>query len=214
LNGKSRDHWLRYLVHAVALIPAGYLLWQIAADQFLFDAIKEVTIRTGRLAITFLMLSLACTPVYIVLGLRKALEVRRELGLYASGYALVHFLTFAIWDYGMALPLIWQAVAYQRYIVPGGVALVILLILALTSWPRLRTRLGKHWRALQKGAYLAGVLVVLHVMWAAKNPLERLNYGLILIGLYLVRLPPVRRALVRARKGIAARFRGISERPT
>lgn len=47
-----------------------------------------------------LFLSLACTPLNTIFGLRRALTVRKSLGLIAFLYATLHLANFIGLDYG------------------------------------------------------------------------------------------------------------------
>ncbi len=125
---------------------------------------------------------------------------RRPLGLYAFGYAVLHFATFVGLDYGFNFRFLWADVAGKRYIFVGLAALLILIPLALTSTRGWQRRLGKTWRKLHRWVYLAGGLVVVHYVWAVKADIrEPLIWGAVIaIGL-LIRLPQVRAWLVARR---------------
>lgn len=192
---KLRAHGFRILVHAGALWPLVGILWDLTTGQFLVDPVREITTRTGKSALTILLLSLACTPVYTVSGFKSVARVRQTLGLYVFLYAGLHFLTFAGWDYGFDLRLLWDAVFYQRYVIVGFVAGLILLALAVTSTKNWQQRLGKGWKRLQRLVYGAGVLAILHFVWLRKDPREPLRYGAVLVVLLALRLPPVAKGL-------------------
>jgi sulfoxide reductase heme-binding subunit YedZ len=132
--------------------------------------------------------------------------VRRALGLYAFLYASVHFAIFVGLDYGLDLDLIPQAIFDQRYVVVGFAAGLILLALAITSTKGWQKRLGRTWTQLHRLVYLAGVLVIVHFLWLVKDIREPLRYGALLALLLALRLPPVRRAVSRARHRLSAQF--------
>ena len=196
---KRKAIWWRVLIHGGALWPLARILWDLALGQF-FDPVREITTRTGRASLTLLLLSLACTPLYILTGLAPFQRARRTLGLYAFLYVTLHFLTFAGWDYGFDLRLLWQAVFYQRYVIVGFAAGVILLALAITSTRGWQRRLGKWWKRLQRLVYLANVLAVLHFVWLLKEPRAALPYAAIVAALLLLRIPFVARELGKARR--------------
>ncbi len=75
-----RARWVRLAANVVAAIPLVVLCVAYATGTLGFDPIKALTVRTGRLAITFLLLSLACTPVAIVTGWNRSLQARRSQG--------------------------------------------------------------------------------------------------------------------------------------
>jgi sulfoxide reductase heme-binding subunit YedZ len=110
---------------------------------------------------------------------------------------------FVGWDYGLDLSLLWQAIAYQQFVVVGAVGFVILVGLGVTSIPAVRRRMGRGWRPFQRLVYGAGILIVLHVMWQAKEPWEAWREVVILVVLLGIRLPWVRRRVVEVRKALS-----------
>ena len=109
--------------------------------------------------------------------------LRKPLGLYAAAYAGLHFLIFVWWSYDFNFVRIWQENADKPFILIGVAALLILIVLAATSFKSSQRKLGKKWTKLHKTAYLAGVLVILHYLLAIKGNLLTLqgNYTLPLI---------------------------------
>jgi DMSO/TMAO reductase YedYZ heme-binding membrane subunit len=159
--GKRIAPWLQVVLHIGALIPLLLLVIDFARDELTFDPIREITLRTGRYALTLLELSLACTPLHILSGVRWFNRARRPLGLYAFLYASLHFLTFIGLDFGFNLSLIVREMREKPFIQVGLGAFLILLVLAVTSIKSWMRRLGKNWKRVQRGAYLAGTLAVL-----------------------------------------------------
>jgi sulfoxide reductase heme-binding subunit YedZ len=192
------------LTHLGALLPLAWLVWAYTQDLFLVDPVREITTFTGQTAIILLLLSLACTPIITVWGYKGVSRVRRALGLYSFLYVGLHFLTFIGLDYGFDLEFIKLAILDQRYVLAGTAAGLILLALALTSTRGWQKRLRKNWKRLHRLVYLAGALAVVHVIWLSKDFTEALEYVLVLTLLLGLRLPPVRRAVSRARHRLRA----------
>jgi sulfoxide reductase heme-binding subunit YedZ len=205
LMHRLRSRWLQIVTHAGALLPLAWLVWQYGKGVLLVDPIQEITTRTGKTALILLMLSLACTPVNVLFGIKPVLRVRRALGLYAFAYASLHFLTFVGLDYGFDLDLLRQAIFEQRFVLVGFAAGLLLMPLTVTSTRGWRRRLGKNWKTLHRLAYLAGVLAVVHFLWSAKDARDPLRYSGVLAVLLVVRLPPVRRAVASARRRLGMR---------
>ncbi len=189
------------VIHAAALIPIAWLLFDAATGRLSVNPIQDIEQRTGKAALILLVLSLWCTPLNTITGWARPVRWRRPLGLYAFGYAALHFLTFIGLDYGLNLRLLWADVAGKRYIFVGLAALLILMPLALTSTKGWQKRLGKAWRTLHRLVYGAGGLVIVHYAWAVKSDIrEPLIWGGIIgLGL-LARLGFVRRFLINWRK--------------
>ena len=195
---KLNRHWLQILAHVGALIPLALLVWGYAQNQLTANPIREITLRTGRVALVLLLLSLACTPVTILFRFKPALKLRRPLGLYAFLYASLHLLTFVGLDYGFDFSLIVPEVREKRIVQVGILAFLLLLPLAITSTRGWMRRLGKNWRRLHRLVYLAAVAVVIHFVWVAKGDIRRpLRYGAVLALLLLIRVPPIRKILRR-----------------
>jgi sulfoxide reductase heme-binding subunit YedZ len=166
---------------------------------------------SGRTALTLLTLTLACTPIHTLLGFRQVLRVRRALGLYSFAYAVLHLFVFVGLDYAFAWELIIQDIFGQLRTVVGAAAWLSLLPLALTSTNGWMKRLGKRWKRLHRLSYLAGVLAVAHFFWAVKDGRDPFLYGGILLLLFVLRVPAIKRAVGRARRGLKARTHQVSK---
>jgi sulfoxide reductase heme-binding subunit YedZ len=191
-----RKNWLRFLVHAGALLPLAVLLWDYWQGGLSVNPIQDVTLRTGKYALILLVLSLACTPINLVFGYKPVLRVRRALGLYAFMYVALHLLIFVGLDYGFDPALIREAILEKRYALVGFTAFLILLPLAITSTKGWMRRLGRLWKRLHRWVYLAALLAVLHFVWLVKSDIrEPLMYGAVVVILLVLRIPRVRRSV-------------------
>ncbi|MCJ7551673.1 MAG: sulfoxide reductase heme-binding subunit YedZ [Anaerolineae bacterium] len=190
-----RRYWLRLGVNVAALVPLLLLVWWLATDRFFLDPVKQITIRTGRLAITFLLLSLACTPLASLTGVPRIRRARRPFGLWSLAYTTLHFLTFAGWDYRFDPALLRIGIFSQPFVLVGMGAFLILLVLGVTSWPRLQRSMGRSWRRVQRGVYVAAVLDVWHVLWLKKSVWEAWRYPAILAVLFILRIPQIRKGV-------------------
>ncbi len=198
--GKGKIHWLQVVAHVGALIPLAALVWAFATGGLTINPIQDITFRTGKAALWLLVLSLAVTPVNVVTGYRPVLKIRRALGLYAFGYAALHFLIFVGLDYGFSWALLKEAIFEKRYALVGFAALLILLPLALTSTKASMARLGKRWKKLHQTVYVAGILVAIHYIWVVKADIrEPLAFSVAIGILLLIRVPGVRKRIVRWR---------------
>lgn len=196
----STPGW-RALAHFAGLVPllaAAWLAWRHGLGV---NPVESLELWTGRAALVLLLLSLACSPASTLLGWRRALAARRTLGLYAFLYAAVHLGVFVAVDYGLDVALLRDAALPEKpFILAGAGSFAILLALAATSWPWSKRRLGRNWTRLHRLVYVAAALAALHYAWKVKA----LSAGPVVVALVLVlllaaRLPPVRRAMARAR---------------
>jgi sulfoxide reductase heme-binding subunit YedZ len=205
---------LQIAVHIGAWLPLAWLVWAYNAHRLTINPIQDALQRTGRYALVLLVLCLACTPVKNVTGWKGVLKVRKTLGLYSFLYALIHVLILTGWDYQFHFGFLIADFSGKLYIWMGVIAWLILLALTITAFRWFVRHMGKNWKRLHRLVYPAGLLVVLHYALAKKGDLFRLQgdirqplyYGLVVLALLALRLPPVVQIIKRLRAGLSRRF--------
>ena len=188
-------------MHIYAWSAVIHILFDFATGNISPNPIQELEQRTGRHAITLLVLSLACTPLNTLFMWSELLKRRRALGLYTFMYATIHVIIFADLDYGLAWSLIFQTIFEKPYIIVGMTGFLLLIPLAWTSFDIWKKRLGKGWKRLHQLIYLIAPLLILHFAWSKKGDffalqgeiIRPLIYGLIVVFLLIFRIPQVRR---------------------
>ena len=196
---------LQLCVHMGGWLPMGLLLFDWVNHHLTANPIQAVEQRTGLYALTFLLLSLACTPISSLFGWKELIQRRKALGIYAFMYATIHLLTFVGLDYGFNFFSIFKDVGSKSYILIGLLAFILLLPLALTSFKSMMKRLGKNWKKLHKMVYFIAPLVILHFLLSVKGNIGRLQgniqqpiiYGLIVTLLLVLRIPQIKITLLR-----------------
>ncbi len=194
---------LQIAIHIYAWSVLAGVVFELLTGAFSVNPIQELEQRTGRHAITLLMLSLLCTPLHTLFKWKEPLKRRRTLGLYAFLYAAIHVIIFVDLDFGLAWSLIPQTVLQKPYIMVGALTFLLLIPLAFTSFDIWKKRLGKNWKRLHRLIYLIAPLAVLHYAWSKKGDLFTLSgdilrpliYGLILAILLILRIPAVRKGI-------------------
>jgi methionine sulfoxide reductase heme-binding subunit len=178
------------VVLAAACAPLTLLLFDAASDGLGANPVEAVLHRTGDWALRLLLVTLAITPLRRWTGWQWLLRFRRLLGLVAFGYALLHGLTYVVLDRGLLWDEIVADVLERPYFTVGLTALLLMVPLAATSTRAMMRRLGRRWQQLHRLVYAAGVLAVLHFLWASKlDRVEPLVYAGILAVLLLSRVP-------------------------
>jgi sulfoxide reductase heme-binding subunit YedZ len=178
--------WLKPGVFVGALVPIPVMIWRGTHGQLGADVVAAVLNQFGYLALTFLSVSLLCTPLKIVTGWSSGIRLRRMLGLLGFLYASLHFLTYLVMDQSLNLQAVAEDILKRRFVLVGFLALVIQIPLAVTSSNKMVRRMGYHrWKRLHRLAYAAGCLGVVHFIWRVKADLrEPLVFaGLIAAGL-------------------------------
>ena len=150
----------RFLIWAVLAVPAIRILYVYAARDMWPD---ELVGPTGLWSARFIILALMLTPLSMLLP-RSALVIwlvrrRRAFGVAGFAYALLHLAFYAAEMETVAnvldeieLPGIWT----------GWAALLLLLPLAITSNDASMRRLKSAWKRLQRLAYPAALLILVH----------------------------------------------------
>ncbi|HXX31427.1 MAG TPA: protein-methionine-sulfoxide reductase heme-binding subunit MsrQ [Myxococcaceae bacterium] len=198
--------WLKPGVFAGALVPLGGLALKAARGTLGADPVAIALNRLGLLALIFLVASLACTPLKLLLGWTWPIRLRRMLGLFSVFYAALHLVTYVAVDQGFDWRVLWADVTQRKFMIVGFAAFLLLLPLAATSTDAAVRRLGfRRWKALHRLAYLAGALAVVHFLWRVKLDITQpLTYALLVGVLLLVRaVDAVRTRRARAAKAPA-----------
>lgn len=193
---------LQIAIHLFAWSAIALIIYEWTTGTFSINPIQELEQRTGRHAITLLVLSLMCTPINTVFKWSEPLKRRRTLGLYAFMYATIHVIIFVDLDYGLAWSLMTQTVLQKPYIIVGMLTFLALIPLAFTSFDIWKKRMGKNWKRLHQLVYYIAPLAVLHYAWSKKGDLFSLSgdiirpliYGLILAVFLIFRIPAIRKA--------------------
>lgn len=185
----SLNRWLsaraaKPLLFVCALLPMGWLLFGAITGQLGPNPAEALVRSSGDWTLRFLCVALAVTPVRLSLGLAPLARLRRMLGLFVFFYAVLHFLAYSWLDKGMEFPEIALDIAKRPFILVGFVSLLLLSVLAATSWNGAVRRLGAlRWQRLHRAVYLIAGLAILHFFWmrAAKNNFAEVAvYGAIL----------------------------------
>ena len=202
--------WLTPGLYLGAMAPLASIVLRAGMGGGLTaNPIAEIMNELGLTALVLLLTSLACTPARQLLGWTWPIRIRRDLGLLAFGYALLHFLVYLLLDQTLDLGAIWADIAKRPFITVGFLALVSLVPLALTSTKESVRRLGfQRWQQVHRLVYVAGALAVVHFIWRVKIDVSQpLTYAAVLAALLAVRVavtrlragqPPARS---RARRG-------------
>lgn len=212
---------LQIAVHLYAWSGMLFLFFDFLSGHLSANPIQDLERRTGRHAITLLVLTLMCTPINTIFKWSEPLKRRRALGLYTFLYVTIHVIIFANLDYGLAWSRLSQEVIEKPRLIVGFMAFLIFIPLAVTSFDIWKKRLGKNWKRLHQLIYLIGPLAFLHYMWSKKGDILSLQgevvvplmYGLIIAIFLIFRIPPVRKALASFSTRMRSRLPGKDQQP-
>ena len=191
----SKTTSLKILAHLVAALPFALMLKDTFSDSLGADPVRTLTLRTGWWALSFLLMSLAMTPLRKFTGSTTWIHYRRMLGLWAFALVCCHLSIYLVLDLQGRWAQIFPDIAKRPYITVGFSAWLLLIPLALTSTAAMMRKLGRRWRQLHKLVYLIAPLGVLHFLWLVKkDQTEPLIFAAILTVLLAARLIKNRKA--------------------
>lgn len=161
---------LRALVFAACFVPLARLLWLGFNGGLGANPIEFITRSSGTWTLTFLLVTLAITPLRRLSGWQWPNRLRRMLGLFAFFYACLHFTTYLWLDQFFDLTSIYQDIFKRPFITIGFTSFLLLIPLAATSTQAMMRRLGgRNWQRLHRLVYLIAIGGVLHYWWLVKK---------------------------------------------
>ncbi|MCM2972247.1 protein-methionine-sulfoxide reductase heme-binding subunit MsrQ [Larsenimonas suaedae] len=186
----------RVLVFFAALSPLGYWSAQVALGHAGPEPGQYLLLKFGLCALVLLLLTLALTPLTRLTGWRGFTAIRRQLGLWCFAYALLHLTSYVLFILGLDVSLLWDDIQRRPYIIVGALALLGLLVMAVTSNRVSMRRLGKRWKRVHSLVYGVLLLVLLHFFWVVRADMaEWAGYALAGAALLLLRLDALSRRL-------------------
>jgi sulfoxide reductase heme-binding subunit YedZ len=181
--------WLKPGILIGSMAPLAWMLIRAAARELGANPIQEVENELGLAALILLLATMACTPARRLLGWTWPMRVRRELGLLAFFYAVLHFLTYLVLDQFFDWGVIAGDIAQRPFITVGFSALVLLVPVAWTSTNAWVRKLGYvRWQRIHWLVYPAGALAAVHFIWRVKADISQpLTYAIVLAALLAIR---------------------------
>lgn len=174
-----------WVIYVLALLPAAWVTWGALNA---IDPIRAIEWGLGLWAVRLLIATLFISPLRWA-GL-NLLRFRRQLGLVAFAFVLLHFTAWLTIDMGLRWSQILPDLYKRWYILVGMSALLLLIPLALTSNNRAIRSLGaQNWTRLHRLAYPATALAMVHFLMVGKvYTAEVLTYAFLLVALLAIRL--------------------------
>jgi methionine sulfoxide reductase heme-binding subunit len=159
--------WLRLVTLVGLCLPALELAWRWFNGDLEPRAVTLATHATGDWAVIFLMLSLAMTPARTLFEWMPLIHVRRRIGVAAALYAGAHFLIYVL-DQKWNLLVVATEIIKRFYLTIGFVALIALVLLAVTSTDGWQKRLKRNWKRLHWLIYPAAFIAIVHFFIQSK----------------------------------------------
>jgi len=179
-----RRPFAKWALVLLSLVPFAGLGAAIFLDQLGPNPAEHLIRSTGDWTLRFLCITLLITPLRVISKWPEWLLFRRSLGLLTFFYAVIHALCYSLFDMGWDWTDIANDILKRPFIAVGVGGLLLLAVLAATSFNAAVKALGaKRWRQLHRAVYGIAVLAILHFFWmraTKRNFSEVLVYASIL----------------------------------
>ena len=199
MNQATAQQLSRNVCFIIGAILTGIILGQAFALPYNVERELWLIQATGYTALGALFLSLLTTPLQRLIQATTTKRFnatfwaafRRSFGISAACFAIIH----AVLTLTTYLQDSWPFILSSPYIRAGLTALSILLVLLITSFPKIVRLLHIHlWKQLHRLSYIAALFLFQHLMqspFAQQQLIIVLFAGLVLFG--TLRLLPVRK---------------------
>jgi methionine sulfoxide reductase heme-binding subunit len=158
----------RYWLWTLLALPAALMLNGYWRETLVYG---EFVHASGEMAARLLIVTMAATPLCLMFpGARLPrwlLMNRRYLGVASFAYALLHTVAY-LERKGDLAAIVEEAL--ETGMATGWVAMVLMLLLAVTSNDASVRLLRKAWKSLHRWVYPAAVLTFLHWVLSAFDP--------------------------------------------
>jgi sulfoxide reductase heme-binding subunit YedZ len=142
--------------------PAAWIALQAMMGWLGSKPLTEANHQSGDWAVRFLLVSLAVTPLRVVADWPQLIQVRRQVGLAALFYTLLHVTLYVALE-AFDLAKVAVEIAVRPYLTIGFAALLGLVVLGLTSSDAAIRSLGAvRWNRLHAIVYGLAVLALVH----------------------------------------------------
>jgi DMSO/TMAO reductase YedYZ heme-binding membrane subunit len=153
----------KFVVLVNGAVPLGMLAWDAYSQQLGPNPTNDAIHITGVMAIIFISLTLAVTPVRKITGWNWLSHFRRMLGLFAFFYACVHLSLYFAFQRSFSVTGVIENTEKRPFIFFGMAALVLMIPLAITSTNGMIKALGaRKWKRLHQLVYFVAIAAAIH----------------------------------------------------
>lgn len=165
------------------LAPGLWIGFKFLSGTIGVKPVEAALHETGLWAVRILLVTLAITPLRLVTGWGKWLQIRRILGVSALTYTLIHLALYVV-QQKYDLVVVGREIVLRFYLTIGFASFAAMMALGLTSTDRALRQMGaERWNRLHRLVYPLTFLAIFHAFLQAKIDVSE---EVIQIGLFLV----------------------------
>ncbi|ENR5390337.1 MULTISPECIES: sulfite oxidase heme-binding subunit YedZ [Providencia] len=156
--------------HLIALLPLIWLIFLVDTQQLGADPAKDIQHFTGIAALRLLVVIVLIPLAAKLLRFTVLFQTRKLLGLWCFFWAVLHLSSYLLLEIGVNnLALFFEEIFSRLYLVIGAVAWLCLLLMAVSSFNRIRLYLGVWWKRIHMLLYPTILLAFCHYMLSLKT---------------------------------------------
>jgi sulfoxide reductase heme-binding subunit YedZ len=175
----------RAFVWLMLAAPFIFLSYGFLREQIYYG---EMLHASGELSVRLLMLALAVTPARLLFPsarwARWLAKQRRYFGVASFMYAALHTLVYL--DKQDLASIIEDSLTFEMW--TGWLALLVFLLLAITSNDRAVAWLKRRWKALHRLVYVATALTFIHWIFSAFDVVPAIAHLVVIVAFESVRV--------------------------
>lgn len=180
--------WLNapILFWGLLALPGAYWTQAFVREKIFYGEILHLS---GDFAVQLLIATLTLTPLRLLFPrtklVRWLVQRRRYIGVAAFGYGLLHTAIYLQRKAELAL-ILDEAKDVDMW--TGWLALLVMLLLAITSNDLSVRKLRRRWQTLHRTVYVAAALIFAHWILTAFDPFDAYLHATVLIIFLAIRL--------------------------
>jgi sulfoxide reductase heme-binding subunit YedZ len=169
------------------LVPLFLLIVDAYQHHLGADPVNFALHTTGLVAVTYIVASLAITPLRMITGWAWLVQFRRSVGVFAFYYAFAHLAIYFWWDRGRNVGSTVYEITHRYYLLIGFLSLALMAPLWATSTDAaIRALGGTRWKKLHRLAYIAAGLACWHLYLQSKADKRRPDVYFAILGALLL----------------------------
>jgi sulfoxide reductase heme-binding subunit YedZ len=170
-NPAGRVSAFKIVVLLLVLLPGLWFAWSWHVGDLGGRPVNNAVRGIGDWVIRFLLITLALSPMRVVLDWGRLVQLRRLLGVTTAIYALIH-ITLYNYEESWRVLFVISEIIHRFYLTIGFFALTGLVVLAVTSTNRWQSRLGRRWKTLHRLVFPICALALFHYMLQSKASVD------------------------------------------
>ncbi len=156
--------------HLIALLPLAWLIFLIDAQRLGADPAKDIQHFTGIAALRLLLIIVLIPLAARLLRFTALFQTRKLLGLWCFFWAVLHLTSYLLLEIGINnLALFFDEIFSRIYLVIGAIAWLCLMLMAVSSFNRMRLSLGVWWKRIHMLLYPTSLLALCHYALSLKT---------------------------------------------